>query len=175
MNWDKVSTEQRMRHPDETLHDGFVKPDRGVVRAKRTKSKNVEDRREHPAGAEALLAKMSKKSTPVKTQSGHKATTSRSAKVTATKATAKVRTSGSRSATAMAGPSRSSSRMPSRAPDPGEAAAVIGAFLKVLCREEISAPEGVVDRLEGAYLALKVLSEGRCPSPAEVLGERHGD
>ena len=57
-------------------------------------------------------------------------------------------------------------------PDPSESAATIKSFLELIHREEISTPEGTVDRLEGALVALTALAHGRCPTPAEILGRQ---
>ena len=45
-----------------------------------------------------------------------------------------------------------------------EAAASVGLLLKMLRDGEMSAPQGVVDRLEGAFLTLTALAQGRCPA-----------
>jgi len=36
----------------------------------------------------------------------------------------------------------------------------------------MTAPQGVIDRLEGAFLALTALAEGRCPTVEELFGTR---
>ena len=63
MNWDKVSTQQRMRHPDETLPPDRIKPERGI--AKKNPRKTIQDRRAKVSGAEVLMAKLvTAKATP---------------------------------------------------------------------------------------------------------------
>jgi len=48
--------------------------------------------------------------------------------------------------------------------DFSDAAASIGALLTMLRKGEMTAPQGVIDRLEGAFLTLTALDEGRCPT-----------
>ena len=58
----------------------------------------------------------------------------------------------------------------SAAVDLSEAAASLGHLLKAFQDREITAPQGVIDRFEGAYLTLVALSEGRCPSVEDFYG-----
>jgi len=52
----------------------------------------------------------------------------------------------------------------STAVDLSDAAASVGAVLKMLRKGEMTAPQGVVDRLEGAYLTLTALADVGFPS-----------
>jgi len=171
MNSDKVRTEQRMHHPDETLHDGGARADSGPAVAKKKRpKKTVEDRRDRPAGPEALKAKLAKKPT-VKTRP-HQVSSVGCSRKDQTRGTAKKPiTTRSRTGQPQTSQHAGRSRAPgSGSPDPGQAAEVLGAFLAVLRNGEIAAPQGVVDRLEGAYLAMTVLASGRYPSPKEFFG-----
>ena len=52
-----------------------------------------------------------------------------------------------------------------------EAAESLGALLAMIHKGEMSAPQGVVDRLEGAFLALTALAQGRCPTVEDFYGK----
>jgi hypothetical protein len=56
--------------------------------------------------------------------------------------------------------------------DISEAAASVGGLVVMLHNGEMTAPQGVIDRLEGAFLALTALAEGRCPTVEELFGTR---
>jgi len=54
-------------------------------------------------------------------------------------------------------------------PDPGDAAAVLAKLLRAVHAGDLTAPSGAIARLEGAYLALRSLSDGHAPSVEDLL------
>lgn len=62
-------------------------------------------------------------------------------------------------------------KRPSQSPDPAAAAKAIADILRAIRDGEVTAPPGLVNRLEGAYIALAAFAEGRAPTPQEFYGE----
>jgi len=56
-------------------------------------------------------------------------------------------------------------------PDPGDAAALLGKLLSAIHSGELTAPSGAIARLEGAFIALRSLDDGRAPSAKDLVGD----
>jgi hypothetical protein len=62
---------------------------------------------------------------------------------------------------------------PGQTPNPAEAADAIAQVLRAIHAGDLTAPSGATARLEGAYIALRSLADGRAPSPEDLLGDPH--
>ena len=160
-----------MRHPDETLHDGHVKPDTGIAKIKKKSRHVVDDRRVKASGAQALMAKVAegKKSAA---GGARKSTTTQSSAMKVIKGVPKLDIPRARADTlaGIADRIQQGSSVPSR--DPAEVAAAIRLVLVALRREDVAMPHGLAERLEGALFALSALAEGRRLAPQDFFSKK---